>query len=133
NTRRLNLEKSELEKSLTVARAAVAAPPSMPAAAHVSERPAIRLAVPGSSRLVKLANTTPVEVKQPDSEAPTFVPPSIPDHSLLRRIGKGAYGEVWLARDAIGTFHAVKVIYRKNFSRPEPYEREFKGIKKFTP
>jgi len=29
-------------------------------------------------------------------------PPSIPDHTLLRPIGRGAYGEVWLAQNVMG-------------------------------
>jgi CHASE2 domain-containing sensor protein len=57
----------------------------------------------------------------------------IPDHTLVRRVGKGAYGEVWLARNAIGVFHAVKVVQRKEFPSDVPYEREFKGIQKFMP
>jgi serine/threonine protein kinase len=40
---------------------------------------------------------------------------------------------VWLARDAIGGFHAVKIVYRKNFSSHEPFEREFRGIQSFAP
>ncbi len=59
--------------------------------------------------------------------------PPIPDHTLVRSIGKGAYGEVWLAKDVIGTYHGVKVIYRKNFKDAAPFEREFRGIQKFTP
>src|SRR6516164_2814726 len=38
-------------------------------------------------------------------------PPVIPDHELVRRIGRGSYGEVWLARNALGTWRAVKVVY----------------------
>ncbi len=57
----------------------------------------------------------------------------IPDHTLLKRIGKGAYGEVWLARNAIGTFHAVKIVRRAGFPADEPYEREFRGLQKFMP
>jgi CHASE2 domain-containing sensor protein len=60
-------------------------------------------------------------------------PPPIPDHMLLRCIGRGAYGEVWLARNAIGTYHAVKIVHRSNFSDGAPFEREFRGIQKFTP
>src|SRR5439155_27214519 len=41
--------------------------------------------------------------------------PTIPDHELIRRIGSGSYGEVWLARSVMGTFRAVKVVYRKTF------------------
>jgi hypothetical protein len=57
----------------------------------------------------------------------------IPDHTLLRCVGKGAYGEVWLARNAIGIFHAVKIVRRRDFPSDEPYGREFKGIQKFMP
>ena len=32
----------------------------------------------------------------------------IPDHELLRCIGRGSYGEVWLARNMMGTYRAVK-------------------------
>src|SRR5438552_2908071 len=59
--------------------------------------------------------------------------PSIPDHQLLRLIGRGSYGEVWLARSATGSLRAVKVVYRKSFDHDRPYEREFEGLKKFEP
>lgn len=58
--------------------------------------------------------------------------PTIPDHSLLRRIGKGAYGEVWLARDIIGGFHAVKIVRRTEFADDGPFEREFRGLEKYN-
>lgn len=57
----------------------------------------------------------------------------IPDHTLVRRVGKGAYGEVWLARNAVGVYHAVKIMQRRLFPADEPYEREFRGIQKFMP
>lgn len=60
-------------------------------------------------------------------------PPHIPDHELIRRIGQGAYGEVWLARNALGTWRAVKIVYRDNFKDARPYEREFAGIRRFEP
>jgi len=47
-------------------------------------------------------------------------PPQIPDHQLLRLIGEGAYGEVWLAKSVMGTFRAVKVVYRENFNDERP-------------
>ena len=60
-------------------------------------------------------------------------PPAVPDHELVRRIGQGAYGEVWLARNALGTWRAVKIVYRDNFKDARPYEREFAGIRRFEP
>jgi CHASE2 domain-containing sensor protein len=57
----------------------------------------------------------------------------VPDHDLLRCIGKGAYGEVWLARNVIGTYHAVKIVYHSDFSTVESYAREFKGIQRYMP
>jgi hypothetical protein len=57
----------------------------------------------------------------------------IHEHELLRRIGRGAYGEVWLARNALGTCRAIKIVYRKDFEDSRPFEREFAGIQKFEP
>src|SRR5688572_15453549 len=61
------------------------------------------------------------------------LPPPIADHTLLRRIGRGAYGDVWLARNALGKLRAVKVVYRARFKEDRPYEREFNGILKYEP
>src|ERR1044071_8819720 len=64
---------------------------------------------------------------------PSVAPPAIPDHELLRRIGGGSYGEVWLARSVMGTHRAVKIVYRRSFDHNRPFEREFEGIQKFEP
>lgn len=77
---------------------------------------------------------------QPPAPRPTG-PPSwlapvtlvIPDHELVRRIGGGSYGDVWLARTTVGTWRAVKVVFRDRFTDPRPYEREFSGMLKFEP
>src|ERR1041384_3491159 len=60
-------------------------------------------------------------------------PPEIPDHELLRCIGQGSYGDVWLARSLLGAFRAVKIVYRKRLGNEAPFNREFNGIKKFEP
>ncbi len=60
-------------------------------------------------------------------------PPNIPDHQILRCIGRGSYGEVWLARNQMGTYRAVKVVYRRAFQDERPYERESAGIHRFEP
>jgi len=59
--------------------------------------------------------------------------PQIPDHELLRCIGRGSYVEVWLARSALGFHRALKIVYRATFDSDRPYEREFEGIRKFEP
>lgn len=73
--------------------------------------------------------STPVNLPAGDHPAP----PSIPDHELLHRIGHGSYGEVWLARNQLGTMRAVKIVHRASFEDARPFEREFKGIQKFEP
>src|SRR3989449_9566554 len=67
------------------------------------------------------------------SESMVDSPPAVPDFSLLRRIGRGSYGDVWLARSVTGVYRAVKVVYRARFEEERPYEREFAGIRKFEP
>ena len=64
---------------------------------------------------------------------PNAAPPRIPDHELLHPIGRGSYGEVWLARNATGTLRAVKIVHRARFDDERPYEREFTGLKHFEP
>jgi WD40 repeat protein len=58
--------------------------------------------------------------------------PAIVDFELIRLIGQGSYGDVWLARGITGVFRAVKVVWRDRFSDPHPFEREFKGLREFT-
>jgi hypothetical protein len=57
----------------------------------------------------------------------------IPDHEVLRKIGGGAYGEVWMARGVTGALRAVKVVWREDFEDERGFEREFEGILKFEP
>lgn len=65
---------------------------------------------------------------------PTVPPvPNIPDHTLRRPIGRGAYGEVWLARNVMGTPRAVKIVWRRRFNSDRPYERELAGIQSYEP
>ena len=59
--------------------------------------------------------------------------PLIPDHEVLRKIGGGSYGEVWLARGVTGAMRAVKIVYREDFSDERTFEREFEGILRFEP
>ena len=48
--------------------------------------------------------------------------------------GEGAYGKVWLVRNAIGQWQALKVIYLANFdNNVGPFDREFNGISRYKP
>jgi serine/threonine protein kinase len=58
--------------------------------------------------------------------------PTVPDYDLLRRIGGGAYGDVWLARSvATGVMRAAKIVWRQKFDDERPFRREFEGIQRF--
>ncbi len=48
-------------------------------------------------------------------------------------IGRGAYGEVWMARSVTGALRAVKVVWREDYDHPESFEREFEAIKRYEP
>lgn len=52
---------------------------------------------------------------------------------MLRVIGRGAYGEIWLARTRTGAWRAVKVVYRSTFENERAFQREFQGMSSFEP
>ena len=52
---------------------------------------------------------------------------------MLRSIGSGSYGEIWLARALTGVFRAVKIVYRDNFESERSFAREFDGMSSFEP
>src|SRR4051812_27377367 len=58
-------------------------------------------------------------------------PPVIPDFELLRRIGGGSYGDVWLGRSVTGIYRAIKIVDRSRFADERPFLREFEGIMRF--
>jgi len=72
-------------------------------------------------------------VKSPIPDEVKAQIPIIPDHELLRVIGRGAYGEIWLARTVTGAFRAVKVVYRSTFESERAFFREFEGMSAFEP
>lgn len=68
-----------------------------------------------------------------DFESDNLNPPTVPEHVLLRCVGAGSHGEVWLARSVTGQHRAVKIVRRDRFTDAEPFEREFDGVKRFEP
>jgi TolB-like protein/Flp pilus assembly protein TadD len=74
--------------------------------------------------------------EQPKNEASTqsvLDAPRISDFDFLRCVGRGSYGQVWLARNILGTYRAVKIVERKAFRDEEAFEREFSGLQRFEP
>ncbi|KAF0177951.1 MAG: WD-40 repeat-containing serine/threonine protein kinase [Limisphaerales bacterium] len=69
----------------------------------------------------------------PNPNRPPRPAPVVPDYHMERLIGRGSYGEVWLAHSALGTRRAVKVVYRDSFDSERPYLREFAGIRAYEP
>jgi eukaryotic-like serine/threonine-protein kinase len=74
----------------------------------------------------------PNRVETPGA-APPPAPPVVPDHELIRIIGGGSGGEVWLARNVLGMCRAVKVVHARAYGRPRSFDREFEGVLKFEP
>jgi CHASE2 domain-containing sensor protein len=140
HTRRLAREKKQLEESLSKFQAgAVPFQPQVdesekPTTLDPISHPSTAAGAPEGAEISRgTGRTAVVESGPPLARQEGLSPPPIPNHRLLRLVGKGAYGEVWLARDDLGLYHAVKVIYRSRFNSADPFEREFRGLQKFTP
>lgn len=77
--------------------------------------------------------TEPIANRMP--EANPLQPGAVPvvsDHKLIRVVGEGSGGQVWLATNVLGTYRAVKVVYASRDGKM-PLEREFHGILKYEP
>ena len=93
------------------------------------DSPAAKTPAMSPSSELRFSSVSPSQPSTKNSQ-----PPHIPDHELLRRIGVGAYGEVWLARTVLGEWRAVKIVRRDAFGDdPRPFEREFEGIRRYEP
>jgi CHASE2 domain-containing sensor protein len=77
--------------------------------------------------------TVSVSLSFPRPALPVEDLPDAPGYELFNPpFGEGAYGKVWLARNAAGQWRALKAVYLANFDQnADPYEREFSGIKKY--
>ena len=66
---------------------------------------------------------------------PDEKPPDAPEYELFDKpFGAGGFGKVWLARNAIGQWQALKAVYQAKFGdNTVPYEAEFKGLQKYKP
>ncbi|HUA64268.1 MAG TPA: CHASE2 domain-containing protein [Alphaproteobacteria bacterium] len=66
---------------------------------------------------------------------PEEKPPDAPDYELLQPpIGEGSFGKVWIVRNAIGQWQALKAVYQSKFgANRHPYDSEFRGLQKYKP
>lgn len=71
--------------------------------------------------------------EEPALAAGPSAPPAVPDHELVRVIGSGSGGEVWLARNVFGTYRAVKIVPERLFEYRSAFQHEFDGVLKFEP
>jgi hypothetical protein len=67
----------------------------------------------------------PIESAAAGGSTPAAAP-IIPDYELVHRLGRGAFGEVWLARSLTGIFLAVKVLPKN-----ERTDFEIEGIRNY--
>ncbi len=91
---------------------------------------AVGLKIYRTQKAVTLYNQTAGAKSDPLETAP-----KIPGYEIIHPpFGRGAYGQVWLARNQRGQWRALKVIYLAKFDQNlDPYEREFKGISRYQP
>jgi formylglycine-generating enzyme required for sulfatase activity len=81
-------------------------------------------------KIARIANQVKDRAREEAASTPI---PQIPDHEALRVIGRGAYGEIWLARTVTGALRAVKIVYRSTFESERAFQREFQGMSAFEP
>lgn len=60
-------------------------------------------------------------------------PERVGDHTLHRVIGRGGYGEVWLAENLFGDPRAMKVVRYAPGGIERAHERELEGVRRFEP
>jgi len=70
------------------------------------------------------APTIPAPTEWPDAQDYQFV---------AAPFGEGAFGKVWLVRNAVGEWQALKAVYRKKFESDRPYEVEWNGVSQYKP
>lgn len=73
--------------------------------------------------------------QKPPTRTPAEELPDAPDYELFDPpFGEGAYGKVWVVRNAVNQWQALKVVYLSKFgNNKDPFDREFNGISRYKP
>jgi len=81
------------------------------------------------------AQPKPAPVKTIMLKFPEERLPDAPEYEVFDPpIGQGGFGKVWIVRNAIGQWQALKAVYQLKFGdNTKPYEAEFNGIQRFKP
>ena len=86
--------------------------------------------VPGSAAVVSEDEDAPTLVASSDG---ADQPGLIPDYDLIRMIGRGAFGEVWLARTMLGAWRALKIIRSDTDKGSASLSKEYEGVSRYDP
>jgi CHASE2 domain-containing sensor protein len=75
------------------------------------------------------------ELERIIDEIPAIPEPVIdaPDYQVFEPFAQGSFGTVWLVRNAIGQWQALKKVEAAKFGENTPYELEFTGISNYKP
>jgi len=87
------------------------------------------------STRIRQGMEVPAKALGPTGTVVVTILPEAPDYELFDPpFGEGGFGKVWLARNAIGQWQALKAVYQSKFGKAVgPYETEFKGIERYKP
>lgn len=86
-------------------------------------------------RSAQSGQSAPKPAPNPPAKTPAAELPDTPDYELFDPpFGEGAYGKVWVVRNAVNQWQALKVIYLSKFdNNTDPFDREFNGISRYKP
>jgi serine/threonine protein kinase len=82
-----------------------------------------------------VTKTKPLSEKTMVLKFPDQNLPDAPEYELFDPpFGAGGFGKVWLVRNAIGQWQALKAVYAAKFGDNRgPYDAEFNGLQKYKP
>jgi len=85
--------------------------------------------------VASLTAKSPRRTSRPPEKTAADELPDAPDYELFEPpFGEGAYGKVWIVRNAVQQWQALKAVYLSKFdNNTDPFDREFAGISRYKP